>query len=70
MGNLFSRCGQQQEQKSTHENVRQIHRNRRELTATAQGYRWAHERGVKVDGSKEPEPLTWIAEYGKEPAKP
>jgi hypothetical protein len=34
------------------------------------GYRWAHEREVKVNGSKEPEPPTWIAEYGKDPAKP
>ena len=29
------------------------------------GYRWAQERGVKVDGSKEPEPPAWIAAYGK-----
>jgi hypothetical protein len=30
------------------------------------GYRWAKERGVKVDGSLEPEPPKWIAEYGKQ----
>jgi peptidoglycan/xylan/chitin deacetylase (PgdA/CDA1 family) len=34
------------------------------------GYRWAKERGVKVDGSLEPDPPKWITEYGKEPAKP
>lgn len=34
------------------------------------GYRWARERGVKVDGSKEPEPAAWVAAYGSEPAKP
>ena len=28
------------------------------------GYRWARERGTKVDGSKEPEPPEWIAAYG------
>ncbi|MEI9967320.1 MAG: polysaccharide deacetylase family protein [Terracidiphilus sp.] len=28
------------------------------------GYRWARERGTKVDGSKEPEPPAWIATYG------
>jgi len=28
------------------------------------GYRWARERGVKVDGSKEPEPPAWISTYG------
>jgi len=27
------------------------------------GYRWARERGVKVDGSLEQEPPAWIAEY-------
>jgi peptidoglycan/xylan/chitin deacetylase (PgdA/CDA1 family) len=32
------------------------------------GYRWARERGVKVDGSKEPEPPAWISEYGNQPA--
>jgi peptidoglycan/xylan/chitin deacetylase (PgdA/CDA1 family) len=30
------------------------------------GYRWARERNVKVDGSKEPEPPAWITEYGTE----
>jgi peptidoglycan/xylan/chitin deacetylase (PgdA/CDA1 family) len=34
------------------------------------GYRWAQERGVKVDGSEEPEPPSWIAEYGRNPAVP
>ena len=29
------------------------------------GYRWARERNVKVDGSKEPDPPRWISEYGK-----
>jgi peptidoglycan/xylan/chitin deacetylase (PgdA/CDA1 family) len=28
------------------------------------GYRWAHVLGVKVDGSKESEPPTWVAQYG------
>jgi len=28
------------------------------------GYRWAQERGKKVDGSKAPEPPAWIAAYG------
>jgi peptidoglycan-N-acetylglucosamine deacetylase len=28
------------------------------------GYRWAQERGKKVDGSKEPEPAAWISAYG------
>lgn len=28
------------------------------------GYRWARERGTKVDGSKEPEPPAWISAYG------
>ena len=27
-------------------------------------YRWAKVRGVKVDGSKEPEPAAWVNEYG------
>ncbi len=30
------------------------------------GYRWARERGVKVDGSLEPDPPKWINEYGKQ----
>jgi peptidoglycan/xylan/chitin deacetylase (PgdA/CDA1 family) len=35
------------------------------------GYRWARERGVKVDGSLEPEPPKWITDYGKDqPAPP
>ncbi len=29
------------------------------------GYRWAKERGVKVNGSLEKEPPDWIAQYGK-----
>ena len=29
------------------------------------GYRWAKERNIKVDGSKEPEPPKWITEYGQ-----
>jgi hypothetical protein len=29
------------------------------------GYRWANERGVKVDGSLEPDPPKWITEYSK-----
>ena len=34
-------------------------------------YRWAKERGVKVDGSLEPEPPQWISNYGKqEPVAP
>ena len=32
------------------------------------GYRWAKERGVKVDGSLEPDPPKWVTEYGKEQA--
>jgi peptidoglycan/xylan/chitin deacetylase (PgdA/CDA1 family) len=28
------------------------------------GYRWARDRGVRVDGSLEEEPPTWVAEYG------
>jgi peptidoglycan/xylan/chitin deacetylase (PgdA/CDA1 family) len=35
------------------------------------GYRWARERGVKVDGILEPDPPKWVEEYGrKEPVKP
>lgn len=34
------------------------------------GYRWAQERGEKVDGSKEPEPPAWVAAYGNEQATP
>jgi len=30
------------------------------------GYRWAKERGVKVDGSLEPDPPRWVSEYGKQ----
>jgi peptidoglycan/xylan/chitin deacetylase (PgdA/CDA1 family) len=30
------------------------------------GYRWARERGVKVDGSLEPEPPKWITDYGSD----
>jgi peptidoglycan/xylan/chitin deacetylase (PgdA/CDA1 family) len=33
------------------------------------GYRWAKELDIRVDGSLEPEPPAWIAQYGKEPAK-
>lgn len=29
------------------------------------GYRWARERGVKVDGSLEKEPPTWVARYAE-----
>ena len=29
------------------------------------GYRWARERGVKVDGSREQEPPEWVARYGE-----
>lgn len=29
------------------------------------GYRWAAERGVKVNGKLEPEPPAWIEQYGK-----
>jgi peptidoglycan/xylan/chitin deacetylase (PgdA/CDA1 family) len=28
------------------------------------GYRWARDRGVRVNGSLEQEPPTWVAEYG------
>jgi peptidoglycan/xylan/chitin deacetylase (PgdA/CDA1 family) len=35
------------------------------------GYRWASERGVKVNGSIEPEPPEWILQYGRQqPARP
>ena len=34
------------------------------------GYRWAQERGKKVDGSQEPEPPAWVAAYGNEQATP
>lgn len=34
------------------------------------GYRWARERGVEVDGSKEPDPPAWVAAYGNETATP
>jgi len=30
-------------------------------------YRWAAERGVKVNGKLEPEPPEWILQYGKQP---
>ena len=33
------------------------------------GYRWAKVRGVKVNGSKEPEPPKWITDYGAPSAK-
>jgi peptidoglycan/xylan/chitin deacetylase (PgdA/CDA1 family) len=33
------------------------------------GYRWAKELGIKVDGSLESEPPTWIAQYGRESRK-
>jgi peptidoglycan/xylan/chitin deacetylase (PgdA/CDA1 family) len=29
------------------------------------GYRWAEERGVKIDGRLEPEPPAWVLQYGK-----
>jgi len=29
------------------------------------GYRWAKERGVKVNGKLEPEPPAWVTDYGK-----
>ncbi len=29
------------------------------------GYRWAAERGVKVNGALEPEPAAWITKYGR-----
>jgi peptidoglycan/xylan/chitin deacetylase (PgdA/CDA1 family) len=31
------------------------------------GYRWAAERGLKVNGRLEPEPPDWIVHYGKQP---
>lgn len=31
------------------------------------GYRWAKERGVKVNGRLETEPAAWISEYGQAP---
>jgi peptidoglycan-N-acetylglucosamine deacetylase len=33
------------------------------------GYRWAKERGVKVDGKLEPEPPAWVLNYGKSPGR-
>jgi peptidoglycan/xylan/chitin deacetylase (PgdA/CDA1 family) len=33
------------------------------------GYRWAHERNVKVNGSLEQEPAKWILDYGKASAR-
>ena len=33
------------------------------------GYRWAKERGVRVNGSLETEPPAWILQYGQS-AKP
>ncbi len=29
------------------------------------GYRWAEQRGIKIDGKLEPEPPAWILHYGK-----
>jgi peptidoglycan/xylan/chitin deacetylase (PgdA/CDA1 family) len=29
------------------------------------GYRWARERGVRVDGAKEQEPPAWVRQYGE-----
>jgi len=35
------------------------------------GYRWAKERGVKVDGTLESDPPKWVSDYGQEePAPP
>jgi peptidoglycan-N-acetylglucosamine deacetylase len=34
------------------------------------GYRWARERAVKVDGSREPDPPQWIQKYGHDPLPP
>ncbi|MGA2569102.1 MAG: polysaccharide deacetylase family protein [Terracidiphilus sp.] len=34
------------------------------------GYRWARERGKKVDGSKEPEPPAWVSAYGSQQVTP
>ena len=33
-------------------------------------YRWARERNIKVDGSKEPEAPPWVAAYGKQATTP
>ena len=33
-------------------------------------YRWAKVRGIKVDGSLEPDPPQWIVNYGNTPEKP
>lgn len=29
------------------------------------GYRWARDKGIKVDGTREPEPPTWIMDYSR-----
>ena len=29
------------------------------------GYRWARQRGMKVNGKLEPEPPAWVTNYGK-----
>ena len=29
------------------------------------GYRWARQRGIKIDGRLEPEPPAWVLQYGK-----
>lgn len=34
------------------------------------GYRWAQERGVKVNGKLEPKPPQWIIDYGRQPPPP
>lgn len=34
------------------------------------GFRWAKERNVKIDGSLEPDPPKWIAEYEKQDSVP
>lgn len=34
------------------------------------GYRWASERGVRVDGSKEQEPPAWVGAYAKDGTVP
>lgn len=34
------------------------------------GYRWARERGIRVDGSREAEPADWIAAYAEGRAAP
>jgi peptidoglycan/xylan/chitin deacetylase (PgdA/CDA1 family) len=31
------------------------------------GYRWAQERGIKIDARSEPEPPEWIRSYGRQP---